>query len=65
MVNQFVSPVEKITCWIDAISKMKTEVVDHWNGKASVESMDDELPILIYMIVFSNVPTLISELEFL
>jgi hypothetical protein len=44
---------------------MKTEVVDHWNGRLTLESIDDEFPILIYMIAYSSVPTLLAELEFL
>jgi len=44
---------------------MKTEVVDHWNGRVTLESMDDEIPLLIYIIAFSDVKSLLAEIEFM
>jgi hypothetical protein len=44
---------------------MKTEVVDYWNGSEALETMDDELPIVIFIVAMSEVPALMAELRFL
>jgi hypothetical protein len=43
------SPLEKLNTLLTAQMAMKTEVVDYWSGKKSIETMDDEFPILIYI----------------
>jgi hypothetical protein len=64
-VSAFQSPLEKINCWITSISNMKTEVVDHWKGKITLDSKDDETLIFTYVLIFSSLPTLLAELAFL
>jgi hypothetical protein len=44
---------------------MKTEVVDYWSGSEALETMDDELPIIIYMVAMTDVPSLAAEIRLL
>ncbi|MEE4248370.1 MAG: hypothetical protein V2I33_23545 [Kangiellaceae bacterium] len=64
-VSAYQSPIEKLNAWLNAISMMKTEVVDYWNGSEALETMDDELPIVIFIVAMSSVPNLAAELAFL
>jgi hypothetical protein len=44
---------------------MRTEVVDYYKGKVEISTMDDELPVLIYIYIHSGFKQLASELHFL
>lgn len=41
---------------------MKINVLDYHKAKEELLSMDDELPIIIYILIMSNVHNLISKL---
>lgn len=44
---------------------MKINVLDYHKAKEELVSMDDELPIIIYIIIMSSIKNLISKLQFL
>lgn len=44
---------------------MRTEVVDYYKGKVEISTMDDELPVLIYIYLHSNIKHLATEFHFL
>jgi len=61
---QLKSPREKLTVLLMMHSSMKSYVVNFYKGKEELHSMDDELPIIIYIIVHAQVPDLEAELAF-
>ena len=64
-VKIYQNPLEKLNTLLTAMSTMKTEVVDYWNGSEALETMDDELPIIIFVVAMSNVPALAAEVAML
>ena len=44
---------------------MRTTVLDYWKSKEELATMDDELPVVIYIVVMSSVESLASEIRFL
>jgi hypothetical protein len=34
---------------------MKTAIIDFYNGKEEIQTMDDELPIIIFIILNTNI----------
>lgn len=44
-------------------SMMRAGVIDFHNGKEELVSMDDELPILIYIILMSDIKHVFSEIN--
>jgi Vacuolar sorting protein 9 (VPS9) domain len=45
-------------------SLMKSLVVDYHKGKEEIGSMDDELPLMIYIILNANIDHVGAELHF-
>lgn len=58
------APCEKLTVLLMANSMMKTAVVDFHKGKLELSTMDDELPITIYVLSQTKVESLMAELSF-
>jgi len=44
---------------------MKTDVVDYWKNKEEIGTMDDELPIIVFIVSRSTVPNLFAEVRYL
>ena len=44
-------------------SNMRAAVIDYHKGKEELCSMDDELPVLIYVILFTGIPNVFTELQ--
>ena len=54
-LQDYNSPVEKLSCLLSAMSALKTAVVEYWRGKEELEAMDDLLPVLIFVLLRSTV----------
>jgi hypothetical protein len=63
--STYVTPLEKINCLLNAMSAMRMTVIDYWRSKEELDTMDDELPIVIYIVVMSSVPSLAAEVCYL
>jgi len=46
-------------------SLMRSSVVDFYKGKEEVSSMDEELPLTIFILLYSRVEDLVAELNFI
>ena len=64
-LSDFNSPSEKFNCILSAIATMKTLVLDYWKGKVELESMDDELPLLIFVVARNEDQYFASEISLL
>lgn len=60
-IARCITPREKLQCLSDSFSAMKTAVVDHHKGKLELSSMDDVLPLSIYVVSQVDVPLLASQ----
>jgi hypothetical protein len=58
------SPREKLSILLMTHSLMKSLVVDYHKGKEEIGSMDEELPLLIYIMLNANIDNLAAELHF-
>lgn len=58
------TPREKLTCFLMMNSHMKSAVVDFHRGKFELVSMDDQLPLIIFILVFTETENLISDICF-
>jgi len=59
-VASLTTPLEKLNSWLSSIASMKTTVLDYWKSKEELETMDDELPVVIYIVAMSNVESIAS-----
>lgn len=59
------SPREKLGVLLMMHSLMRSCVVDFYKGKEEVSSMDEELPLLIYILLYCRVEDLVAELSFI
>lgn len=64
-LKDFNTPTEKINCLLSAVAAMKTAVVDYWHAKEELDAMDDQLPVLIFVVVCSSVETPAAEVRLL
>jgi hypothetical protein len=46
-------------------SRMRSTVIKYHKGKVEIESMDDELPITIYIVAYCTSPNFYSNLEYI
>jgi hypothetical protein len=58
------TPREKLNVLLMMHSAMKSSVVDFHHGKEELQSMDDELPIIIYIVMNAKIPELEAELAY-
>jgi len=49
-IQEYTNPRDKLNCINECFNRIKTTVVDHYKGKVEIETMDDILPIFIYVI---------------
>jgi hypothetical protein len=49
-IQEYTNPREKLNCVNECFTRIKTTVVDHYKGKLELETMDDILPIFIYVV---------------
>lgn len=47
------SPREKLQCLSESFACLKTAIVDHWKGKVELNTMDDVLPLTIYVVAMA------------
>lgn len=63
-ITKLRSPKEKLSVLLMMHSLMKSSVVEYHKGKEEIASMDEELPILIYVILCSKLDNIAAELNF-
>mmetsp|Transcript_32553 Transcript_32553/g.56318 ORF Transcript_32553/g.56318 Transcript_32553/m.56318 type:complete len:177 (+) Transcript_32553:908-1438(+) len=59
------TPLEKLNCCLNTAASMKTAVIDYWKGREELAAMDDELPILIFVVVQAKVINFNAEVALL
>ena len=59
------SPREKLSVLLMMHSLMKASVVEFHKGKEEITTMDEELPIMIYIILYADVPDFAAEINFI
>lgn len=63
-ISSLKSPREKLGALLMTHSLMKAAVVDYHKGREEVYSMDEELPILIYILLHSKLENMVAEFNF-
>ena len=53
-IQQYTCPVEMIGCLSASFERLKTAVVDQHKGKFELSTMDDVLPLSIYVVSMAN-----------
>ena len=43
---------------------IKCEILKYSKGKTDLVAMDDELPIMIYIVLLANIPNIFAEFSF-
>lgn len=64
-LGSYSTPLEKLNCCLNTSANMKTAVIDYWKGREELDSMDDELPLLIFVIYQARVPNINAEVALL
>ena len=64
-ISGLTTPLDKLNCLLKMAALLQTEILDFWKGKMELESMDQELPLLIYVLSKTQVQGLSAELRFL
>ena len=64
-ISKLKTPREKLNVLLMMHSLMKSIVVDFHKGKEELSSMDDELPIIIYIILYARIPNIEAEFAFI
>lgn len=59
------TPLDKLNCILHSMTFMKTCVVDHWKGREELKTMDDRLPVVIYIVSQTTVAHLPSQIRLL
>lgn len=62
-VEDLKSPIEKINCYLNMISLMKAAIIDYSKGKVEISRTQDEVKIISYVIIKSNVKNPSAEIE--
>lgn len=55
---------DKFDCVVSSNTLMKMRVIDYYNGKEEIVAMDEELPILIFVVLHTKIPNLMSQISF-
>lgn len=58
-------PLDKLNCLLTVIGTMRSIVVEYWRGKEELMSMDDELPVLMFIVMRSSVKRPLAQVWFL
>ncbi len=64
-ISKVRSPKEKLGVLLMMHSLMKSSVVEYHKGKLEIASMDEELPILIYVVLHCQIENISAELNFI
>jgi len=64
-ISKVRSPKEKLAVLLMVNSLMKSSVVEYHQGKQEITSMDEQLPILIYVVLHCQVENIAAELNFI
>lgn len=64
-IQSFTSPREKLLCLSESFSCLKTAIVDYWKGKVELNTMDDVLPLTIYLVSQADLTHPASEIHML
>jgi len=64
-ISGLTTPLDKLNCLLKMAALLQTEILDYWKGKLELQSMDQELPLLIYVLSKTQVRGLTAELRFL
>jgi len=64
-ISKVRSPKEKLGVLLMMHSLMKSSVVEYHKGKQEIASMDEELPILIYVVLQCQIDNISAELNFI
>jgi hypothetical protein len=59
------TPLDKINCLIATVACMKSNVIDHSKAMVEIQAMDDELPILMFLLLSSSPPSPSAEFSLL
>jgi hypothetical protein len=59
------NPREKLNALLKTQSLMRSSVVEFFRGKEELSCMDDELPIMIFIVLMAKVPLLPGDLAFI
>ena len=62
MVQVCQTPLDKLNSLLEGVTFMKTCVVDYWKGKLELSTMDDQLPVMIYIVSQVKAPTFVSQI---
>lgn len=50
------TPREKLQAITESFGSLKTTVVEYWKGKVELNTMDDVLPLIIYIVGMAEIP---------
>lgn len=64
-LEKHTSPVDKLNCILESTTHMKTTVIDYWKGKQELETMDDQLPVIIFIVFKVSIESFPAQIEFL
>lgn len=64
-LSQCKSPREKLDCITMMNSQMRSDILQFHDMTVELESMDDELPITIYILGYTEVKDMISNLNYI
>ena len=64
-LEKHTSPVDKLNCILVSTTHMKTTVIDYWKGKQELETMDDQLPVIIFIVFKVSIESFPAQIEFL
>ncbi|OMJ93118.1 hypothetical protein SteCoe_3932 [Stentor coeruleus] len=58
-------PIDKINCILESITHMKTTIIDYWHGREELEAMDDQLPVIIFIVFKTSLCTFPAQIDFM
>lgn len=59
------TPLDKLNCLLEAMTSMKTSVLEHSKGKLELLTMDDQLPVVIFIVSQVTDPFLVPQISLL
>lgn len=60
-IQTYQSPRDKLKSIGESFACLKTAIVDHWKGKVELQTMDDVLPLTIYVVAMADLSHPASE----
>lgn len=58
-------PIDKLNCILESTTHMKTTIIDYWHGREELETMDDQLPVIIFIVFKTSLETFPAQIDFL